>query len=88
MLGHRDLSPVISILIESGLITFVAQVTQTIMYKAATVAFTLVAGSVVMLYVRASFRLLIWFLMSSTFYAGNFDDSCPCACRVGGFLRS
>jgi hypothetical protein len=54
MLGNRDLSPLISILIESGLITFVGQLTQTIMYKSATVAFPLVGGSVVMLYVRAS----------------------------------
>ena len=90
MLGQRDLySPLISILIESGLITFVGQLTQSIMYKSATAAFPLVSGSVVMLYVRASFRLLIWFLIvSSTFYAGNFDDSCPCACRDGRFLRS
>ena len=54
VLGHRDLSPLISILIESGLITFVGQLTQTIMYKSATEAFQLVGGSVVMLYVRAS----------------------------------
>ena len=55
--GQRDLNPLISILIESGLITFVGQLTQSIMYKFATIAFPLVGGSVVMLYVRASFRL-------------------------------
>ena len=33
VLGHRDLSPLISILIESGLMTFVAQLIQTVMYK-------------------------------------------------------
>jgi len=48
--GQRDLYPLISILIESGLITFVGQLTQSIMYKYANVAFGLVAGSVVMLY--------------------------------------
>jgi len=48
--GHRDLYPLISILIESGLITFVAQLAQSIMYKSAGVAFPLVGGSVVMLY--------------------------------------
>jgi hypothetical protein len=51
---HRDLSPLISILIESGLMTFVAQVVQTAMYKTAPDAFPLISGSVVMLYVRAS----------------------------------
>jgi hypothetical protein len=47
--GHRDLYPLISILIESGLMTLVAQLTQSIMYKAADAAFTLalIAGSVV-----------------------------------------
>ena len=49
-----DLSPLISILIESGLMTFVAQLTQTVMYKSATRAFPLVGGCVVVLYVRVS----------------------------------
>ena len=53
--GQRDLNPLISILIESGLITFVGQLTQSIMYKSASDAFPLVGGCVVMLYVRASF---------------------------------
>ena len=57
--GQRNLNPLISILIESGLITFVGQLAQSIMYKSATVAFPLVGGSVVMLYVRDSCRLLI-----------------------------
>jgi len=48
--GQRDLYPLISILIESGLITFVAQLTQSIMYKSASEAFPLVGGVVVMLY--------------------------------------
>ena len=55
--GRRDLYPVLSILIESGLMTFVGQLTQSIMFKSASDAFPLVAGSVVMLYVRASCRL-------------------------------
>jgi hypothetical protein len=58
--GQRNLYPLISILIESGLITFVGQLAQSIMYKAAPDAFPLVGGCVVMLYVRASCRLLIW----------------------------
>jgi hypothetical protein len=58
--GRRDLYPLISILIESGMMTFVGQLTQSIMYKSAPVAFSLVGGSVVMLYVRASYQLLIW----------------------------
>jgi len=48
--GHRNLYPLISILIESGLITFVAQLAQSIMYKSAEAAFPLVGGCVVMLY--------------------------------------
>jgi hypothetical protein len=86
--GQRDLYPLISILIESGLITFVGQLAQSIMYKSAGFAFPLVGGCVVMLYVRASCRLLIWSFNSSTYYIGNFDDRCPCACRNGRFLRS
>jgi hypothetical protein len=58
--GHRDLYPLISILIESGLITFAAQLVQAIMYKSAPAAFPLVGGCVVMLYVRVSSRLSIW----------------------------
>ena len=50
--GQRDLYPLISILIESGLVTFVGQLAQSIMYKAAPDAFPLVGGCVVMLYVR------------------------------------
>ena len=55
----------VSILIESGLITFVGQLTQSIMYKSANTAFPLVGGSVVMLYVRAAsclFCVLINFI--------------------------
>ena len=50
--GQRDLYPLISILIESGLVTFVGQLAQSIMYKTAPDAFPLVGGCVVMLYVR------------------------------------
>jgi hypothetical protein len=59
--GQRNLYPLISILIESGLITFVAQLAQSVMYKYANDAFPLVGGCVVMLYVRVSCpsRLLI-----------------------------
>ena len=56
----KNLNPLVSILIESGLITFVGQLAQSIMYKSATAAFPLVGGCVVMLYVRTSCRLLIW----------------------------
>ena len=63
--GQRDLYPLISILIESGLITFVAQLAQTVMYKSATAAFPLVGGCVVMLYVR---ELLFFFPLSTILY--------------------
>ena len=58
--GHRDLYPLISILIESGLMTFVGQLAQSIMYKSFQTAYPLVSGSVVMLFVRSSCRLFIW----------------------------
>jgi len=48
--GQRNLYPLISILVESGLITFVAQLMQSIMYKSAGEAFPLIGGVVVMLY--------------------------------------
>ena len=53
--GRRDLNPLISILIESGLITFVGQLAQTLMFRLSSDgAFPLISGVVVMLYVRAS----------------------------------
>ena len=55
--GRRDLYPLISILVESGLITFVGQLAQTVLYKANNDAFPIVGGCVVMLYVRSSCRL-------------------------------
>jgi hypothetical protein len=57
--GRRDLSPLISILVESGLITFVGQLAQTIMFKSAPVAFPLVATCVVMLYGISSTVVLV-----------------------------
>jgi hypothetical protein len=60
-IGQRNLYPLISILIESGLITFVAQLAQSILYLVANDAFPLVGGCVVILYVRVSCRLLIYY---------------------------
>ena len=58
--GRRDLNPLISILIESGLITFVGQLAQCLMFRLGSDgAFPLISGVVVMLYVRASCRLLV-----------------------------
>ena len=50
--GRRDLNPLISILIESGLMTFVGQLAQSLMFRFAGDAFPLISGVVVMLYVR------------------------------------
>jgi hypothetical protein len=57
--GQRDLYPLISILIESGLLTFVGQLAQSIMYKSAGDAFPLVGGCVVMLYGISSTVVLV-----------------------------
>ena len=84
--GRRDLYPVLSILIESGLMTFVGQLVQSIMYTTTIPGFPLVSGPVVMLYVRAS-RLLI-LCRNFIYFTGDFDDNRPCACRDGHYLRS
>jgi len=55
----KNLNPLVSILIESGLITFVGQLAQSIMYKSATEAFPLVGGCVVMLYGLTSTAVLV-----------------------------
>ena len=71
--GQRNLYPLISILIESGLITFVAQLTQSIMYKSASEAFPLVGGVVVMLYVSGA-SMVDFFLnkkLTSTSHTGR-----------------
>jgi len=86
--GPRHLYPLISILVESGMITFVAQLLQSILYKVNFVVYGVISGPVVMLYVRASRRLLIWCFDHILYYTGDFDDTCSCACRLGRFLRS
>ena len=48
----RDLVPVISILIESGMITLAVQLVQTVMFKFDDTAYAIIHGLVVMLYVR------------------------------------
>ena len=48
----RDIIPIIYILIESGVITFVAQLVQTLMFKFASNAYPIIGGSIFQLYVR------------------------------------
>ena len=57
---QSHLYPLTSMLLESGLITFIGQLAQSIMYKTAGSGFLLIYGSIVMLYVRSFCRLLIW----------------------------
>ena len=49
----RDIVPIIYILIESGVITFMAQLVQTLMYKFDINAYRIIGGPVVQLYVRS-----------------------------------
>ena len=49
---RRDMALFTPILIESGVITFVAQLVQTLMFKFANTAYPIIVGLVVMLYVR------------------------------------
>jgi hypothetical protein len=51
----RDIAPIISILIESGVITFLGQLLQTSMYKFENIAYPIVGRPVVMLYVSCFF---------------------------------
>ena len=88
--GQLHLSPLISILIESGLITFVGQLAQSIMYKYDSSAFPMVGGCVVILYVRLHVDFLVDFVVifsSTYYYTGNFDVSCPCVCGEGQSLQ-
>jgi len=58
--GQHDLYPLISILVESGMITFAAQLVQIVMYKVDPDAFPIILDLVVMLYVRSSCRFVDW----------------------------
>ena len=62
--GQFNISPLISILIESGLVTFIGQLTQCIMYKSAPLAFPLVGGIIVILYVRLHVVFFLLILLS------------------------
>jgi hypothetical protein len=56
----REIVPIISILMESGAITFVAQLVQTLIFRFAKVADPMIVGLVVMLFVRGlNYQLLI-----------------------------
>jgi len=55
----KNLNSLVSILMESFLITFVGQLTQSIMYKSAQAAFPLVSGCVVMLYGLSSTAVFV-----------------------------
>jgi hypothetical protein len=48
----RDIAPILSILIESGVITFMAQLVQTLMYRFDHTAYPIIGGLVVQIYVR------------------------------------
>jgi hypothetical protein len=54
----RDMVPIISILIESGMLTFVAQLVQIFMFKFANDAYPIIGGPVVMLYVRVLLSII------------------------------
>ena len=58
--GPRDLYPLISILVESGVITCTAQLVQSAMYKAAPIYFPIISGAVVMIFVRALFVYFVF----------------------------
>ena len=51
-LGPHNIVPIIFVLIESGVITFMAQLVQTLMYRFDNPAYRIIGGPVVQLYVR------------------------------------
>ena len=53
--GPRDHYPVISVLVESGLVTFIAQLVQTVLFNKDNLVFPVVSCAVVMLLVSASY---------------------------------
>jgi hypothetical protein len=57
-LGHR-IVPILYILIESGLITFAAQLAHLLMFKFANWAFPIIDGLVIQLYVRFFFYIYL-----------------------------
>jgi len=57
---RSDLYPLISILVESGVITCTAQLVQSAMYKAAPIYFPIISGAVVMIFVRALFVYFVF----------------------------
>jgi len=69
--GRRDVSPLISILVESGLITFVGQLAQTIMFESAPDALPLVGTCVVMLYGISSTVILVCVEMGISYGTTN-----------------
>ena len=83
--GSFDRYPILSILVESGLVTFVGQLVQTVLFKNDNAMFPIVSGIVVMLYVRASCsnpNSVVLIIL----YAGNFTNHRPCACCDGHLL--
>lgn len=84
----RDIAPIISILIESGVITFTAQLVQTLMYRFdINNGYPMVGGFVVQLYVRGLYFSIVSEMLYLSDYVGNFDGNRHCASRDGPFLR-
>ena len=56
----RDIAPTIPIMIESGMITFMAQLVLTLIYKFDFTAYPIICGFVVQLYVRVSVNCIFF----------------------------
>ena len=78
---------IISILVESGLITFIGQLVQVILYKIDANASPVVYGVIVMLHVSASCWYCILKKIIFIYTAGNFINYRPWACCHGPFLH-
>ena len=64
-IGHanglgRDIAPIIPIIIESGVITFMAQLVEVLIYKFDFSAHPIICGFIVQLYVRISVNCMVF----------------------------
>ena len=77
----QDFTPLISMLIESGLVFFMAQLIWVICFSIESVAFNLTSGPITIIYVRAYLHLPL--PSFNVFSKGNYTDNYCGACRNG-----
>ena len=82
--GVRDFTPLVSMLIESGLAFFMAQLVWVVCFALESSAFNLTSGPITQIYVRAYYIYLFFHLMC---FKGNYTDNYCGACRNGRYRK-